>query len=78
MADIKFDIVEEIGVLSSFKSIYGLCYVYRIVDTNGHVFTTMTGRSLDISAAKKAKGTVKEHMTAKGEKRTVLTRISLS
>ena len=74
---VTFDI-EEIGVLSSFKSIYGLCYVYRIVDTDGHVFTTMTSRSLDISAAKKAKGTVKEHMTAKGEKRTVLTRISLS
>lgn len=70
--------VEEISVLSSFKSIYGLCYVYRIVDTDGHVFTTMTGRSLDITDVKKAKGTVKEHMTAKGEKRTVLTRISLS
>ena len=74
---VTFDI-EEISVLSSFKSIYGLCYVYRIVDTDGHVFTTMTSRSLDISDVKKAKGTVKEHMTAKGEKRTVLTRISLS
>ena len=74
---VTFDI-KEISVLSSFKSIYGLCYVYRIVDTDEHVFTTMTSRSLDISAAKKAKGTVKEHMTAKGEKRTVLTRISLS
>ena len=74
---VTFDI-KEISVLSSFKSIYGLCYVYRIVDTEGHVFTTMTGRSLDISDVKKAKGTVKEHMTAKGEKRTVLTRISLS
>lgn len=74
---VTFDI-EEISVLSSFKSIYGLCYVYRIVDTDGHVFTTMTSRSLNISDVKKAKGTVKEHMTAKGEKRTVLTRISLS
>ena len=74
---VTFDI-EEISVLSSFKSIYGLCYVYRIVDTDGHVFTTMTSRSLDISDVKKAKGTVKEHMTVKGEKRTVLTRISLS
>lgn len=74
---VTFDI-KEISVLSSFKSIYGLCYVYRIVDTDGHVFTTMTSRSLDISDVKKAKGTVKEHMTAKGEKRTVLTRISLS
>lgn len=74
---VTFDI-EEISVLSSFKSIYGLCYVYRIVDTDGHVFTTMTSRYLDISDVKKAKGTVKEHMTAKGEKRTVLTRISLS
>ena len=74
---VTFDI-KEISVLSSFKSIYGLCYVYRIVDTDGHVFTTMTSRSLGISDAKKAKGTVKEHMTAKGEKRTVLTRISLS
>ena len=70
--------VEEISVLSSFKSIYGPCYVYRIVDTDGHVFTTMTSRSLDINSLKKAQGTVKEHMTAKGEKRTVLTRISLS
>lgn len=74
---VTFDI-KEISVLSSFKSIYGLCYVYRIVDTDGHVFTTMTSRSLNISDVKKAKGTVKEHMTAKGEKRTVLTRISLS
>ena len=74
---VAFDI-EEISVLSSFRSAYGLCYVYRIVDTDGHVFTTMTSRSLDISDVKKAKGTVKEHMTAKGEKRTVLTRISLS
>ena len=74
---VTFDI-EEISVLSSFKSIYGLCYVYRIVDTDGHVFTTMTSRSLNISDVKKAKGTVKEHMTVKGEKRTVLTRISLS
>ena len=70
--------IEEISVLSSFKSIYGLCYVYRIVDTDGHVFTTMTSRSLNISDVKKAKGAVKEHMTVKGEKRTVLTRISLS
>ncbi len=74
---VAFDI-EEISVLSSFRSAYGLCYVYRIVDTDGHVFTTMTSRSLDINDVKKAKGTVKEHMTAKGEKRTVLTRISLS
>ena len=74
---VTFDI-EEISVLSSFRSTYGLCYVYRIVDTDGHIFTTMTSRSLDISDVKKAKGTVKEHMTAKGEKRTVLTRISLS
>ena len=74
---VTFDI-KEISVLSSFKSIYGLCYVYRIVDTDGHVFTTMTSRSLNISDVKKAKGTVKEHMTVKGEKRTVLTRISLS
>ena len=70
--------IEEISVLSSFKSIYGLCYVYRLVDADGHVFTTMTSRSLNISDVKKAKGTVKEHMTVKGEKRTVLTRISLS
>ena len=74
---VAFDI-KEISVLSSFRSAYGLCYVYRITDTDGHVFTTMTSRSLDISDVKKAKGTVKEHMTAKGEKRTVLTRISLS
>ena len=74
---VAFDI-EEISVLSSFKSIYGPCYVYRIVDTDGHVFTTMTSRSLDINSLKKAQGTVKEHMTAKGEKRTVLTRIKFS
>lgn len=74
---VTFDI-EEISVLSSFRSAYGLCYVYRIVDADGHIFTTMTSRSLDISDVKKAKGTVKEHMTAKGEKRTVLTRVKFS
>ena len=70
--------IKEISVLSSFPSIYGLCYVYRIVDTNGRVFTTMTGRSLNISTPKKAQGIVKEHRTEKGEKRTVLTRVKFS
>lgn len=81
--------IKEISVLFSFSSIYargrrefssiyGLGYVYRIVDTDGHVFTTMTGRSLDISTLKKARGTVKEHRTEKGEKRTVLTRVTFS
>ena len=74
---IAFDI-KEISVLSSFSSIYGLCYVYRIVDTDGHIFTTMTGRSLDIGALKKAQGTVKERKIVKDEKRTVLTRVKFS
>lgn len=74
---ITFDI-EEISVLSSFGSVYGWCYVYRIVDADGHIFTTLTGRSLDISAFKKAQGTVKEHRTERGERRTVLTRVKFS
>ena len=74
---VAFDI-KEISVLSSFSSIYGMCYVYRIVDTDGHIFTTLTGRSLDISTFKKAKGTVKEHRTERGERRTVLTRVKFS
>ena len=74
---VAFDI-KEISVLSSFSSIYGLCYVYRIVDTDGHIFTTMTGRSLDTNTLKKAQGTVKEHKIVKDEKRTVLTRVKFS
>ena len=81
---IAFDI-KEISVLSSFSSIYGLCYVYRIVDTGGHIFTTVTGRFLDnvkkfldIDTLKKAQGTVKEHKIVKDEKRTVLTRVKFS
>lgn len=71
---ITFD-VKEAGILTTFRSSFGLCYVYKIIDTEGHVFTTFTSRAVDVSSAKRVQGTVKNHEEARGESRTVLTRV---
>lgn len=77
------DKIEKAVVLTkvtSWDSVYGTCFFYRFIDTEGHVFVWKTGSVLDLEAGKSLilKGTIKEHKEYEGTKETVLTRCKIA
>ena len=66
--------VEFVGakVVTSWESMYGVTYVWKILDKDGNVFTWKT--SCDLPDSGKMVGTVKEHKEFRGVKQTELTR----
>lgn len=74
--------VQSVKCLSSWESTYGYypttTYLYKIVDTEGNVFTWKTSNSIDEDNIPQTMvGTVKEHTEFRGVKQTVLTRCKL-
>lgn len=59
--------------LTSWTTDFGYTYVYRIVGTDGNVYTWKTGKYID-DQVKTISGTVKRHTTYRDEKQTELTR----
>lgn len=64
--------VADVFVISSWDSLYGTTFIYKITDNNGNIYTWKTGKVLD--DVKSLIGTVKDHIEFRGTKETELTR----
>ena len=62
----------EIKLLTSWETMYGMTYVWKIVGDDGNIFTWKTGRGVPEKGT--ITGTVKEHKEYRGVKQTELTR----
>jgi hypothetical protein len=74
--------VQSVKCLTSWESTYGYypttTYLYKIVDTEGNVFTWKTSNIIDEDdLPKNMVGTIKEHSEFRGVKQTVLTRCKI-
>ena len=69
--------VNSIKCVTSWDSDYGTVYIWKIVDTDGNVFTWKTSNCIS-EDCKKIKGTVKEHKLYRDVKQTELTRCKVA
>lgn len=65
--------VESFNIVTSWDTMYGTTYIYKIVDTNGNIYTWKTSGGI-ADETKEIIGTVKAHNEFKGIKQTELTR----
>lgn len=72
---VAFDI-SETRLITSWETMYGTTYVWKILDKDGNVFTWKTSRGIPDSG--KMVGTVKEHKEFRGVKQTELTRCRIA
>lgn len=63
--------------VTSWDTDFGVTRIYKIVDTNGNVYTWKTSKWLEDEVTK-IKGTVKEHKEYRGVKQTELTRCKVA
>lgn len=69
--------VKEIHIVTSWESVYGTTFVYKILDTCGNILTWKTSVMVP-DEVKTLKGTVKAHSEYRGIKQTELTRCKVS
>ena len=65
--------VKEMRIVTSWESIYGTTFIYKIVDEGGNILTWKTS-TLVPEEVKSLKGTVKAHNEYRGVRQTELTR----
>ena len=65
--------VKEMRIVTSWESIYGTTFIYKIVDESGNILTWKTS-TLVPDEVKSLKGTVKAHSEYRGVRQTELTR----
>lgn len=65
--------IEQVALLTSWETMYGITCVWKIVGKDGNVYTWKTGNDIPEEATK-ITGTVKEHKEYRGVKQTELTR----
>lgn len=69
--------VHSIACVTSWETMYGTTMIYKIVDTNGNVYTWKTSNYVNEEATK-IKGTVKGHNEYRGVKQTEITRCKVA
>jgi hypothetical protein len=69
--------VQSFGCITSWNTMYGTTYVYKIIDFSGNVFTWRTGKAVE-GEVTKITGTVKRHTEFRGVKQTEITRCKVS
>ena len=77
VGEIKDKITFEVAngdCVSIIDSPYGESYLYKFIDTEGHVFMWSTSKSLKLDAIESITGTVKDHREYNGIKQTWITR----
>lgn len=70
------DLKVTLSVLTSYDTDYGVTYIYKMEDTENHVFTWKTGNSFE-SGEYMAVMSVKDHKEYRGQKQTEVTRCKL-
>lgn len=65
--------VESFAVVTGWETQWGYTRIYKIIDTDGNIFTWKTSAWIE-EYTTKIKGTIKEHKEYRGEKQTELTR----
>lgn len=70
-------VVKEINIVTSWESVYGTTFIYKIVDNVGNILTWKTSVMVP-DEVKSLKGTVKAHSEYRGIKQTELTRCKVS
>ena len=66
--------VEKFKIVTTWETDYGLTKIFKIIDTNGNVYTWKTSGSI-ADNTKEIVGTVKAHNEYRGTKQTELTRV---
>jgi len=69
--------VKEMHIVTSWESVYGTTFVYKIVDTCGNILTWKTSVMVP-DEVKTLKGTVKAHSEYRGVRQTELTRCKVT
>lgn len=69
--------VESVKMVTSWETMYGVTFVWKITSTDGNIFTWKTSNSIPDNVSS-IKGTVKEHKEYRGVKQTELTRCRCS
>lgn len=65
----------SVKCISTFDSMYGTTWLYKIVDTDGNIYIWYASKSIDNpEIVRKIRGTVKDHSEYNEVKQTVLTR----
>lgn len=70
-------VVKEMHIVTSWESVYGTTFVYKILDTCGNILTWKTSVMVP-EEVKSLKGTVKAHSEYRGVRQTELTRCKVS
>lgn len=70
--------VHSFECVTSWETMYGVTRVYKIVDTNGNVYTWKTSNYISEDVIAKVKGTVKSHNEYRGIKQTEITRCKVA
>lgn len=70
--------VRSIECVTSWDTEYGVTRIYKIVDTNGNVYTWKTSNCIFENEVSKVKGTVKSHNEYRGVKQTEITRCKVA
>jgi hypothetical protein len=70
--------VHSIECVTSWETQFGTTRIYKIVDTNGNVYTWKTSNLVEEEKAKKVKGTIKSHNEYRGVKQTEITRCKVA
>lgn len=68
--------IESIECVASWDTIYGTTFVYKMLDTDGNVYTWKTNKGLE-NKKSTIVGTIKEHKEFRGVKQTELTRCKI-
>ena len=64
--------------VTSWENQFGVTRIYKVVDTNGNVYTWKTSNFVEEEKVKKVKGTVKNHNEYRGIKQTEITRCKMA
>lgn len=65
--------IADFGIITSWSTEYGMTYIYKIVDTDGNIYTWKTSGGI-AEETTEIVGTVKAHNEYRGTKQTELTR----
>lgn len=75
---ITVDNIKSAECVYTSENIYGLTFMYKIVDTNNNVYMWSTSNTFDTDRVAEITGTVKNHEEYKGVKQTWLTRCKVT
>lgn len=70
--------VHSLECVTSWDTMYGVTRIYKIVDTNGNVYTWKTSNFITENNVATVKGTVKGHSEYRGIKQTEITRCKIA